>query len=35
MASNEIDGEVRQLELLITTKQTHPLLGLNWMEKWG
>ena len=31
----ETDGKVRQLELLITTRQTHPLLGLNWMEKLG
>ena len=31
----EIDGTERQLELLITTKQTHPLLGLDWMEKLG
>ena len=29
MAKIEIDGKVRELELLITTKQTHPLLGLN------
>ena len=33
MANIKIDGKVKQLELLITTKQTHPLLGLNWMEK--
>ena len=25
----------RQLELLVTTKQSHPLLGLNRMEKLG
>ena len=31
----EIDGTERKLELLITTKQTHPLLGLDWMEKLG
>ena len=32
-AKFETDGKVRQLELLITTRQTHPLLGFNWMEK--
>ena len=32
MANIEIDRKVKQLELLITTKQTHPLLGLNWMK---
>ena len=31
----EIDGKSKQLELLITTKQTHPLLGLNWMKELG
>ena len=31
----EIDGKVGQLELLITSKQKSPLLGLNWMEKLG
>ena len=31
-ANIEIDGTKKQLELLIT-KQTHPLLGLDWMEK--
>ena len=35
MANIEIDGKMKQLELLITTKQTHPLLGLNWMENLG
>ena len=34
-ANVEIDGRVRHLELLITTKQTHPLLGVNWMEMLG
>ena len=34
MANIEIDGQVKQLELLITPKQTRPLLGLNWMENW-
>ena len=34
-ANKEIVGTERQLELLITTKQTHPLLGLDWMEKLG
>ena len=31
----EIDGKSKQLELLITTKQTHPLLNLNWMKELG
>ena len=35
IANVEIDGKTRQLELVITTRQTHPLLGLNWMEKLG
>ena len=35
MANIEIDGKARQLELLITSKQTHLLHGLNWMEKLG
>ena len=35
MANIDIDGNMRQLELLITTEQTHPLLGLNWIEKLG
>ena len=34
-ANIRIDGKERQLELLVTTKQTHPLLGLDWMEKLG
>ena len=34
-ANVEIDCKTRQLELLITTRQTHPLLGLNWMENLG
>ena len=33
IAKFETDGRVRQLELLITTKPTHSILGLNWMEK--
>ena len=32
-ANIPIDGKERQLELLVTTKQTHPLLGLDWMGK--
>ena len=28
-ANIRIDGKERQLELLVTTKQTHPLLGLD------
>ena len=35
VANIEIDGKSKQLELLITTKQTHPLLGLNWMKELG
>ena len=35
LANIEIDGISKQLELLITTKQTHPLLGLNWMKEQG
>ena len=31
MTNINIDGKVRPLELLITKKQTHPLLGLNCM----
>ena len=32
MANIEIDGEKKKLELLITTKRTIPLLGLDWMK---
>ena len=35
LANVEFDGKSKQLELLITTKQTHPLLGLNWMKELG
>ena len=28
----EINGIRQQLELLITTKNTHPLLGLDWRK---
>ena len=35
LANIEIDGKSKQLELLITTKQTHPVLGLNWMKELG
>ena len=35
LANIEIDGKSKQLELLITTKQTHPLLGLNWIKELG
>ena len=31
----EKDRTKQQLELLITTKNTHPLLGLDWMGKLG
>ena len=34
LANIEIDGKSK-LELLITTKQTHPMLGLNWMKELG
>ena len=34
-ASVEINGKRNELELLITTKKTNPLLGLDWMEKLG
>ena len=35
LANIVIDGKSKQLELLINTKQTHPLLGLNWMKELG
>ena len=35
MANIEIDGEKKKLELLITTKRTNPLLGLDWMKHLG
>ena len=35
LANIVIDGKSKQLELLITTKQTHPLLDLNWMKVLG
>ena len=31
----EINGTRKKLELLITTKKTNPLLGLDWMKKLG
>ena len=34
-AKVEINGTRKELELLITTKKTNPLLGLDWMEKLG
>ena len=34
-ASVEINGKRNDLELLITTKKTNPLQGLDWMEKLG
>ena len=33
IASVEINGKRNNLEVLITTKKTNPLLGLDWMEK--
>ena len=35
MANIEMDGEKKKLELLITTKRTNTLLGLNWMNHLG
>ena len=35
LANIEIDSKSKQLEILITTIQTHPLLGLNWMKELG
>ena len=35
IANIESDGNVRQLQLLITTRQTHPLLGVNLIETFG
>ena len=35
MANIEIDGEKKKLELLITTKRTNPILGLDWMKHLG
>ena len=35
MATIEMDGEKKKLELLITTKRTNPLLGLDWKEHLG
>ena len=32
MAYIEMDREKKKLELLITTKRTNPLLGLDWMK---
>ena len=30
-----MDGEKKKLELLITTKRTNPLIGLDWMKHLG
>ena len=35
IASVEINGKRNDLEVLITTKKTNPLQGLEWMEKLG
>ena len=32
MANIVMDGELKNLELLITTKRTNPLLGLDWLK---
>ena len=34
-ASVEINGKKNNIEILVTTKKTNPLLGLDWMEKLG
>ena len=34
-ANVEVAGTKQQLGLLITTKNTHPILGLDWMRKLG
>ena len=34
-AKVEINGETKNVELLITTKRTNPLLGLDWMNQLG
>ena len=34
-ATVELDGKRNNLEIMVTTKKTNPLLGLNWMEKLG
>ena len=34
-ANVELDGTKHQLEILVTTRNTHPLLGLDWMGKLG
>ena len=31
----EVNGTRTELELLVTTKKTNPLLGLDWMKKLG
>ena len=35
MAKVEINGDTKNLELLIITKRTNPLLGLDWMNQLG
>ena len=35
IAMEEKDGKRNNLEILVTTKKTNPLLGLDWMEKLG
>ena len=34
-AEVETNGETKNLELLITTRRTNPLLGLEWMNYFG
>ena len=35
MAKVEIDGKQKEQEILVTTKRTNPILGLDWMKKLG
>ena len=35
IATVEINGKRNNLEILVPTKKTNPLLGLDWMEKLG
>ena len=34
-AKVKLNGEQKHLEILVTTKKTNPLLGLDWMKKLG
>ena len=35
IAKVNVNGKQKHLEILITTKQTNPLLGLDWMKELG